>query len=166
MNTVGAKCGFGSGSLDGNRTTVEFRTAFSLNAFAQGTIGDELRRGVLDGFTLEHSFDSKQGFDQWHLTQARKRRVELDVVAENWRERLHEVMAAAQRRAQEEGYEIVKVHYESGEGRPATHSINAARVDALEDVVAKVDRITLESDLHPDLTEVSTEMVEQMVQRL
>ena len=166
LSSVGSKCGRGVGSLDGNRTDVEFRATFTLNAFAQGTIGDQLRRGVLDGFTLEHSFDRKQGFDQWHLTQARKRRIELDVVAKNWRERLSEVMAAAQLRAREEGYEIVKVHYESEEGRPATHSINAAKADALEDVVAKVERISLDEDLHPDLTETCPEMVDKMVQRL
>lgn len=163
LTSIGRRCGRYEGSIDGGKTSVIVSATFTIVQFVERTIRQELSDGVLNTFTLEHKEPRDAGFDSDRLVKKDKRKIELRVVANDWRSKLDDIIRSVQATAQSEGYELIKAHYETPENRPASADLNAHRQDALEDMVAKVSRLTLDKDVHPDQTKVEPCLCERLI---
>jgi len=166
MSGLGRRCGKGSGSLDGNKTTVNYHCSFSIKPYVERTIARELEQGVLNSFVLTHALDDKTGFDELKLVKREKKKMEVKVVAADTKTKVREIWKTVQGIAIQDGYELVRAYYESAEGRPASTEINAARQDALEDLVTKVEPVDLDYDFHPKQTTVDEKFAALLFQRI
>jgi hypothetical protein len=165
LSSIGRLCGKASGSQDGGRTSVDFHATFDVVPYVERTIREELASGVLTRFTLEHSLIQVQGFDQADIVQPEKKKLELKVVAQN-RKAIDVIVNAARRTARDEGYELIRAHYENQDGAPATQTIEAGRDTALEDLVTKTAKIELDEDMHPDQLEVDQNFAARLLTAL
>ena len=165
LSSIGRLCGKGVGSQDGGKTTVNFHTSFDVVPYVERTIREELQKGVLDRFTLEHSMVQAQGFDQQDLVQPERQKLELKVVAQN-RKAVDMIFNAARQTARKGGYELIRAHYENEDGAPATQTIEAEKDAALEDLVSKTAKIELEEDMHPDHLQVDQTFATRLLKLL
>lgn len=164
MTTLGKRIGKGTGSLDGNKTSVEFSAIIKVEPFVERTIRQELSEGVLKRFTLVHAQPKDQGFDENRVIREDRRKVEIEVVAADAKQKLNDIFSAVKERA--EGYELVRAYYESKDGRPASTAINIAKEDALDNLLSKVKLIELDQDVHPNQQSVDAHLALKLVHLL
>lgn len=131
-----------------------------------GTIRDELKRGVLKGFTLVHSFAPQQINDETIHIEDRKKRLEVAVVGANVRDKIDDVWKVVRAKANKEEYELVKASYENTDGRVTSVDMEARRADALEELVTKTKKIELDCDANYDQQGVFQPIIDKMISAL
>lgn len=156
----------GSGTAVVGGEEVGFKMSVVIKPTTSHTIREELTQGVLNGFSLvKKSKPIARAVDEPRLVQEKERRLELSVVG-SVADRLEAVVDIVKKRAWEDGYDIVRAHYDNGDGKPATAEINIKRNDALEDLVARQIKVTLPADVSPNQTEVDWVVANEIIKAL
>lgn len=158
---------FGQGNYkDSSGKEATYRCKIEVKPKVVGSIRDELTNGVLKGFTLVHSFAPTQGNDENLYIEEKKKRLEVSVVGAGLGDKIDEVWEVVRKKANKEDYELVKASYENADGRISSVDMLTRRADALEDLVTKKKKITLQSDANYDQSGISPEIEKQMIATL
>ena len=154
---------FARGSMKILGEDVLYRGAAELRPFVDKTIREELSTGVLEHFTLIRKTKRSGGVDEPDYFKETERKIELDVTAVDVKGQLDKIWSAVKKKAGDENYELVKARYQSQDGAPVSANIDINRDDALEQLVSKHGKISLDQDMHPTQTKVDAQLMKKMI---
>jgi len=158
---------YGRGSYkDSSGKESQYTCTIEVKPKVVGSIKDELRKGVLKGFTLVHSFSPVQTNDEDVYIEDKRKKLDISVVGTNLKNRLDDVWKMVRNKAKSDDYELVKANYENSDGRMTSVDMESRRADALEELVTKTKKVDLDRDENYDQLTVSWTVVAKMIKAL